>query len=250
MDSIERNAAAIALNGKDQPTTDFVILVTGLTGVGKSTFINSLLKEPSLDLPVGHKQDPCTKELREVEIENHKGRRVYIVDTPGFNSTDAYDLDILKKIAAWLKNRSPEQPIDGGVIYLHNIQDDHYSTLTDTDLSILRNSFGQLQETLGRIVLATTKWHRSNIDESRRRQLELQEKHWKALLAGGTSVMEFRNDHDSAKEIVETLLKNSDKPLSFDIKTKLDELMQIQTDTSSHSVLKFLRFFGLFSRYS
>ncbi|KDR74819.1 hypothetical protein GALMADRAFT_249714 [Galerina marginata CBS 339.88] len=233
-------------------TTDIVIFVTGVSGVGKSTFINNLLNEHRM--PVGHGVDPCTKELREVEVHGvgfgkYEGRRVYIVDTPGFNSPDATDLEILKRMAAWLKKRWPYQSIDGGVIYLHNIQDDRYSTLASTDLSMLRNSFGQLQGTSRRIVLATTKWHRSNMDESKRRQMELQKKQWKNLVAEGTSVMEFNNSHESAEEIVKTLLENClNTPASFDIKEKLDELMQVQTDTSSHGILNFLRFFGLFSR--
>ena len=58
-------------------------------------------------MPVGHDISSCTSALQYAIVDNlstHKleGRRVIIVDTPGFDDTYEDDVEILRRIAVWL----------------------------------------------------------------------------------------------------------------------------------------------------
>ena len=56
---------------------------------------------------VGHDISSCTSKLEYAIIDNPstsklEGRRVIIVDTPGFDDTYEDDVEILRRIAVWL----------------------------------------------------------------------------------------------------------------------------------------------------
>lgn len=80
-------------------------------------FINLLLKHvgDGRRVKVGDKLESCTYNLESVVIDNQiqrlgtsfmnlgKEQRIVIVDTPGFDDTNATDFEILKRIASWLQ---------------------------------------------------------------------------------------------------------------------------------------------------
>ena len=53
---------------------------------------------------VGHDLDSCTASIRHVIIPHptDEGRRIILVDTPGFDDTYTPDVEILKRISLWL----------------------------------------------------------------------------------------------------------------------------------------------------
>jgi hypothetical protein len=58
-------------------------------------------------MTVGHDLNSCTAELKHafVEISDRPkldGRRIVIVDTPGFDDTYVEDHEVLRRIAVWL----------------------------------------------------------------------------------------------------------------------------------------------------
>ena len=58
-------------------------------------------------MPVGHDISSCTSTLQYAIVDNPstrklEGRRVIIVDTPGFDDTYEDDVEILRRIAVWL----------------------------------------------------------------------------------------------------------------------------------------------------
>jgi hypothetical protein len=60
-------------------------------------------------MPVGHDLKSCTSSLQHafigLDFEGRpelKGRRIVIVDTPGFDDTYTEDQEILRRIAVWL----------------------------------------------------------------------------------------------------------------------------------------------------
>jgi hypothetical protein len=69
-------------------------------------FINTLLGEDHM--LVGHEMTSCTSKLEYFVIDpipnqpRLKGRRVVIVDTPGFDDTYQDDVEILRRVAVWL----------------------------------------------------------------------------------------------------------------------------------------------------
>ena len=58
-------------------------------------------------MPVGHDLSSCTSTLQYAIVDNSstrkfEGRRVIIVDTPGFDDTSEDGVEILQRIAVWL----------------------------------------------------------------------------------------------------------------------------------------------------
>ena len=53
-------------------------------------------------LKVGDDLKSCTSKIQETEEFVLDGRRVVLVDTPGFDDTYRSDMDVLKSIAAFL----------------------------------------------------------------------------------------------------------------------------------------------------
>ncbi|KDR82112.1 hypothetical protein GALMADRAFT_135477 [Galerina marginata CBS 339.88] len=91
---------------------DIVILVTGALRAGKSTFINTLLGNTRM--PIGTRMTGYTTEIDYEVIDpipnsdpRLKGRRLVIVDTPGFDNarTNLNDTSILEKLADWLEKQ-------------------------------------------------------------------------------------------------------------------------------------------------
>lgn len=53
--------------------------------------------------PVGHFMQSCTQEIKVVACKDLDGRRVVLVDTPGFNDTQLPDATVFRMVAQWLK---------------------------------------------------------------------------------------------------------------------------------------------------
>ena len=61
---------------------DKVVILLGITGVGKSSFINSITKKK--DCKVGDTAKACTEKILQVDVSND-GYNYYFVDTPGLD---------------------------------------------------------------------------------------------------------------------------------------------------------------------
>ena len=70
---------------------DKVAIALGITGVGKSSFINSITKKKKCK--VGNTSDACTQEVLQVDVFN-EGYNFYFVDTPGLDDGKGDDKNI------------------------------------------------------------------------------------------------------------------------------------------------------------
>ncbi|KAH9924831.1 P-loop containing nucleoside triphosphate hydrolase protein [Amylocystis lapponica] len=99
---------------------EVAIAVMGATGSGKSTFIN-LASGSRLDVGSGLRS--CTSTIETSRTFEMCGRRVTLIDTPGFDDTTKSDTDILKMIALYLSTTYQFGRKLSGVIYMHRISD-------------------------------------------------------------------------------------------------------------------------------
>ncbi|KAF8064985.1 P-loop containing nucleoside triphosphate hydrolase protein [Lyophyllum atratum] len=220
---------------------DIVILVMGSPGVGKSTFINAVLRSPNRMI-VGHKSTGCTTELEPAVIESFKSphpdlknRRVVIVDTPGFDDPGQNDREILQRIAIWLDNCYHKNAILGGVIHLHDISQGHFDGTQRLNLEMLDRICGA--SALCKVVLGTTKWKRPGLTPNvgKSREDELRGEHWKQMIKQGSKVLRFKDaeDSESALEFVEVILRNRDNGGILQIQKELAIDRKLVTETKA-----------------
>jgi len=96
--------------------TDIVIAVMGVTGAGKSTFIQELTDD---ELEIGDKLHSCTVEVNPHRCNQPGYENVWLIDTPGFDDTERTDADILHEIGEYLVQASADKIFLTGIIYLH-----------------------------------------------------------------------------------------------------------------------------------
>ncbi|KAF8130134.1 P-loop containing nucleoside triphosphate hydrolase protein [Boletus edulis] len=184
---------------------DFVIIVMGLTGTGKTNFINKLAGNPERREAGGLVSD--TQHVTPYPISYHPSLRVVLVDTPGFDNTHRKDSETLELITDWLTQKYPDWTTlkIAGIIYFHRITDNSMSGSTLRSLDVLRQLCGDTS--LPRTRLVTTMWDQAkNQDMAAQRETQLISKFWRDLIAGGALARRFHNSSSSAWDIVEDLL--------------------------------------------
>lgn len=185
-------------------TDDIFIVVMGVTGSGKSSFVSMATNTP---LPPEIAQlESCTLGVTVTSFPHKCGKTVHLIDTPGFNDTHRTDGDILHELAFWLLKSHTHDIHLSGVVYLHSITDNRIQGSALRALNIFKNLVGE--ENYHGVVLATTMWDKlddGDYGSAIRRQKELltNMNFWgdmkqgrsqvKALTAGRTSVEEIVN---------------------------------------------------------
>ncbi|TFK24913.1 hypothetical protein FA15DRAFT_640585 [Coprinopsis marcescibilis] len=179
---------------EDSRPDDIVIPVMGPTGSGKSTFIANVLGEDAQDKPqTSVSLDSCTQVVQHYivdsatsdNVSNLSGRRIILVDTPGFDDTGVSDFDILRRVSAWLENSYREGTRVGAVIYIYPVYPGRYSHNDRSNLKIFSKLCGK--NALTRVTLATSRWdEHGDQDLLERREADLQS-HWRYMLECGAS---------------------------------------------------------------
>ncbi|TEB20537.1 hypothetical protein FA13DRAFT_1696666 [Coprinellus micaceus] len=185
----------LALGNKD----DIVFALMGQTKAGKSSLINRIYGAKVRR--VGEEMISCTKQLESVAIEEVpqyvqdalRGRRIVLLDTPGFDDTDVGDDEILIRIANWLEtslsSRYCKGMLVGGVLYLHDTTKDGWTGASRRNLNLFSKICGD--DAMNLVRFLTTKWGNvpdTQLGNAERRIKELKEKHWQPLIAHGAAV--------------------------------------------------------------
>jgi len=196
---------------------DIVIAVVGITGVGKSTFINLFSDFP---VTIGHELEACTAQVAIFPATLPDGTKLWLVDTPGFDDTYRSDTDILREVAGWLAEAYTHKIKLSGIIYLHRIQDARVGGSGMKNLRMFKALCGE--DGLGSVVLATTCWSNVTAEEGKKREQQLCENSnmWKKMIDKGSKV--FRQDRaaESAYEIIKYLVDKK-RPVTLDIQKDL-----------------------------
>ncbi|THY17364.1 hypothetical protein D6D01_07506 [Aureobasidium pullulans] len=198
----------------------------GLTGSGKSSFISCLAEEAVAAIG--------TTEVTIYSFQHPDGRRIFLIDTPGFNDSNRSDTSVLKDTYADKVRLS-------GIVYLHSIKDTRMPGSSLRNLRMFQKLCGD--DALGHIVLAPTMWDTQNGETSvshqrcveREKELMENQSWWGFMIDRGSRVVRHTQDRASALKILDMLLARKLKTVLdiqkelFDDKKNLDDTAAGQT---------------------
>ncbi|KAG2157890.1 P-loop containing nucleoside triphosphate hydrolase protein [Suillus bovinus] len=189
------------LPAPEEPKTIY-IAVMGATGSGKTTFINMA---SGSDLRVGMGLESCTNEVQTSQSFMLDGKRVVLIDTPGFDDTTKSDTDVLKMIAAYLQTMHKQERLLSGVIYMHRISDVRVGGTSRRDFTMFQELCGK--EAYNNVLMVTNMWGDVNEADAVAREQELREKDifFKPILDNGALLLRHMNDQESAHKILQKL---------------------------------------------
>ncbi|KAL4077612.1 P-loop containing nucleoside triphosphate hydrolase protein [Scleroderma citrinum] len=196
---------------KNTSNKEQVIAVMGPTGVGKSSFIhNAVPPDLRTEVKVGHSLRSETNKVQPVSWVNKDGKRVKLVDTPGFNDSRAgmSDVEVLKMIANFLVDECDEKkPRLTGLIYVHRISDPRVGGTALRNLRMFRKLCGK--DSMKNVVIVTTMWDMVDKKEGERREQELKSSNdlFKPLLDDGAIMIGYDRTHECANRVVNRLLE-------------------------------------------
>ncbi|PQE28238.1 GTP binding domain protein [Rutstroemia sp. NJR-2017a WRK4] len=181
----------------------------GITGTGKSTFISKLLQEES-DI-VGHNLSSRTSGIDLFPLEYEDGRRIFLLDTPGFDDTFRSDADILKEIAFVLAQTYRKKIHVAGIVYMHRITDNRVSGTSLRNITLLKSLCGE--KVFPKVFLVSSMWdlvagEPELQEEATARELELRSTNefWGSLCNGGSQVARWTGDEHSTLGIIDHIM--------------------------------------------
>ncbi|KDQ18742.1 hypothetical protein BOTBODRAFT_154735 [Botryobasidium botryosum FD-172 SS1] len=213
---------------------EILIAVMGSTGVGKSSFIN-VVGDGKLSVGHGLKSHTTTPQETAFVLD---GRRVRLIDTPGFNDTTLSDAEILRTVAnsfnyVYLGGRRFT-----GIIYVHRISDNRVGGSSLNNLKMCQALCGE--QAFRNLVFCTTFWDQVSPAVGEAREKELKEDYWADMLTHGASVHRHDRNGDTARDIVRKMFDFS--PLVLTIQTELlDEGKALMDTTAGAQVNEQLR---------
>ncbi|KAG6847213.1 hypothetical protein H0H93_009481 [Arthromyces matolae] len=212
---------------------DLIIPIMGETGAGKSTFINTLLGESRAS--VGHSLESETRYLDHYQLRR-PGRRVFLVDTPGFDDTSEGDREILRRIAVWLAKSYSDKVKIAGLIYLHDVTRPRILGTQRKNKDMFEKLCGP--QAGSSIILATSKWSTNLRDEEVIHERFLRDEHWKDMIRDGSKMRRFDGTQASAQRIVNEILawKALD---ATQIQAELVDIDRLLAETEAGRTLRF-----------
>ncbi|TFK24905.1 hypothetical protein FA15DRAFT_739462, partial [Coprinopsis marcescibilis] len=192
--------------------------IMGPTGCGKSTLILNML-------PLGAHQRPetsnrfqsCTQNVQHYVMDIPEAilssqpalqrRRIILVDTPGFDDSQASDYEILRRVAVWVASSYALDIRIGAVIYVYPIFPGRVTHNDTTNLEIFSKMCGD--NALSRVILSTSKWDMFPNDQETlsEREAELRSSFWKSLVDRGAVMKRVEKNREAASNLLASILK-------------------------------------------
>jgi hypothetical protein len=192
---------------------EILIAVLGVTGAGKSTFINRATESNILE--VGHDIISCTKQVACVKTKIG-GRIVTLIDTPGFDDTYMSDGEVLSRIAQWLTETYQHGMLLTGVILLQPVDGNRAYGSEARRTRLFRKICGR--DTYDNVVIGTTMWSKLRDRSEGVRQVEQRKASgdfWANLVNEGAKLVEHNDTKESAHNIIGKLMNKTKKPLQL-----------------------------------
>lgn len=195
-----------------QPVNDeeIRIIVMGRSGAGKSSFINLASNSR---LRVGSSLESCTESVELSEPFELQGRRIRLIDTPGFDDSSKSDAEVLSTIANFLANEYRNGRKLSGLIYFHRISDVRMGAISKRNFVMFQKLCGSAA--LANVVLATTRWSevKQAVGEGRETELRTKVAFFKPVIDAGAPLVRYMRTPESAMEILNHLVGKPAIPL-------------------------------------
>ncbi|XXG98513.1 V-type proton ATPase subunit c'' [Hypoxylon texense] len=171
-------------------------------------------------------------------------RRIFLVDTPGFNDTRRSDVDVFKEIAFFLGQCHRNGVKLGGILYLHRITDNRASGSAVRGFELARDICGP--ESARFCLLVTTMWDSINSESpemqaaiGREAQLQYTDKFWGTMQRWGSRTVRWGGNRHSAFSIVDILLATTDAhgPPVLQLQREMVDEDRLLDDTSAGRTL-------------
>jgi len=206
-----------------------MILVMGVTGSGKSYFINKLQAGAAVE---GRNLRSETSECDIVRCKIGK-HLVAVVDTPGFDDTDRTDAEILDEIVRFLVVQYELGIKLRGIIYLHRITDNRMSGTAKRYFEMFQRLIGE--KNLAHVVLMTTMWGELN-DQGvgLRRETQLRNEFWNYMESKGSHIRSFDGSRGMAQALVCRMMRKAPIVLRIQEEVVDEEKRLDETDAGKY----------------
>ncbi|KAJ7587383.1 kinase-like domain-containing protein [Mycena floridula] len=227
---------------------DTIVALMGPVGTGKSSFINHAMGRTITAVSHGMASGTNKIQAFTCSYPDDSGRRIVLVDTPGFDDSEKSDYEILVALSQWLVQTYKRQNILTGVLQLHRISDTRMRATSLRNLKMLKELCGD--NALANVIHVTTCWDRVTEEVGARREQQLKSEFWNAYIQNGSRIARFHSDFDSAWQILGLLDVTTPRPLLLqkemvDQKKKLRQTSAFQSlvDWWKHQVARRVRKF-------
>ncbi|KAF8551123.1 hypothetical protein OG21DRAFT_1513159 [Imleria badia] len=183
-----------------EPTV--AIAVIGVTGSGKSTFIN--LASGS-NLPVGTSLRSCTTTMESSKF-SLDGRTVMLIDTPGFDDATPSVLEVLKSISDHFSGLYSQGIKLAGVIYMHCITEDRMRDTSRHNFRMFSKFCGDTS--LRDVLIVANKWpgNENNDGEARDQESPVNDEFFWPAIDKGARMLCHDGSQASAHAVVRHFL--------------------------------------------
>ncbi|PPQ86224.1 hypothetical protein CVT24_001150 [Panaeolus cyanescens] len=195
-----------------------VILLLGLTGTGKSSFIEAL-SGGNADLKIsGNTLESVTTDLTVYELVNaHFGsskiiRPIFLIDCPGFCDDKTSEFKLVTMIQTWMKDLKrrgaiKENHIIETILYFHRITDKRLASTQKETLRLISSLVGDPYFYQTGLAVVTTMWDTlwspAQVQEAEIRFTQLKENLKGLLGPSATQALRFDNTQNSALQIID-----------------------------------------------
>ncbi|KAG7090237.1 hypothetical protein E1B28_011837 [Marasmius oreades] len=194
----------------------------GVTGSGKSTFINKASGYDGM-LRVGNGLESCTSAIQLSPGFELGGRQVTLVDTPGFDDTTKGDASALNTIAMFLGELYRQKQKLAGLVYLHRISDVRMGASSTRSFRIFEKLCGEAA--FGNVMIVTTNWGQVPLEvgEAREAELRRNEAFFKPMLDNGAQLVRYDLTPETARAILLPLVWRAEpRPLRIQIELAVE----------------------------
>ncbi|KIP04286.1 hypothetical protein PHLGIDRAFT_129624 [Phlebiopsis gigantea 11061_1 CR5-6] len=190
--------------GLNRQGDEVFVAVFGRTGSGKSSFISRAIGADA----GGNDSLPSPPHITRCNPVSLFGKRVVLLETPGFDDVNMSDMDVLKQIALYLSITYEKGYRLHGLVYMHPITDVRAGASTRQHLAMFQQLCGA--NAMQNVVFATSMWNQLQLSDiakgiSREEELKCSPSLLRPMLDQGAHLRRYHNTGSSAKEIL-TLL--------------------------------------------